>query len=157
MNKMNCIEQLKLHEGFRGDYYQCTANKKTIGYGRNVENNPFTADECKLLGLPERSFSSQPMTETEAELILANDFESVSQSLVEKIDLEDHNAARQAVIINMAFNLGVNGLLKFKNMLAAFDAKLYKQAADEMLDSRWAKQVGHRAEELAEQMETGSW
>ena len=60
---MNLIEQLKRHEGFRSDYYQCSADKKTIGYGRNVDNNPFSSEELKMLGRDE--FTAEPMTEDE--------------------------------------------------------------------------------------------
>ena len=64
---------------------------------------------------------------------------------------------RQAVLVNMAFNLGIAGLLAFKRMLAACERGEYAAAAREMLDSVWAKQVGARAVRLAEQMRTGEW
>ena len=65
--------------------------------------------------------------------------------------------ARQGVLINMAFNLGVDGLLKFKNTLGFVQAGQYGEAAANMLASLWAKQVGPRAHRLATQMETGKW
>lgn len=152
---MNLIEQLKRHEGFRSDYYQCTANKKTIGYGRNVDNNPFTADELKMLG--REDFYLEPMTEEEAEFLLVNDVKAVHAQIYDKTGLARLNLARQAVCINMAFNLGVNGFLKFKNMLKAVKEERFERAAIEALDSRWASQVGDRADELANQLATGEW
>lgn len=67
----------------------------------------------------------------------------------------DRACARAEVLINMAFNMGVKGLLKFRRMLDAVRADDYDKAATHMLDSRWASQVGRRAVELARQMKTG--
>jgi lysozyme len=67
------------------------------------------------------------------------------------------SSARQGVLINMAFNMGVANLLKFKQMLAAVEAKHWGIAAKEMLDSNWARQVPKRAVRLASQMETNLW
>ena len=57
----------------------------------------------------------------------------------------------------MAFNLGVSGLITFKNTLRLISVGHYYEAAEEMLNSKWARQVGYRAEELAEQMRTGEF
>jgi lysozyme len=63
---------------------------------------------------------------------------------------------RQAVILDMSFNLGLNGLLEFKEMLAALKAGDYERAADEMLNSKWAQQTGRRAVENAYIMRNNS-
>ena len=65
------------------------------------------------------------------------------------------NDVRQRVLANMAFNLGINGLLAFKQMLMAAQDSDFERAAKEMLDSKWAKQVGARATRLAQMMRTG--
>jgi lysozyme len=62
---------------------------------------------------------------------------------------------RQNVLIEMAFNLGVRGLLGFKKMIEAIQSKNYKLASTEMLDSTWAKQVKSRAARMAKRMELG--
>jgi len=62
---------------------------------------------------------------------------------------------RQRVLLDMAFNLGISGLLKFKRTLKAIRAKQYEKAAEMMLDSRWATQVGQRAKRLSKMMATG--
>jgi lysozyme len=67
------------------------------------------------------------------------------------------DSVRADVLVNMAFNMGVNGLLKFKKMIAAIDDRNYDEAAIEMLNSRWAVQVGKRANELSKQMRTGEY
>jgi len=152
---MNLIEQLKRHEGFEPDYYQCTANKKTIGYGRNVDDNPFSKDELKFLGRSE--FDVEPITEYEAEYLLLNDVNAVIEKIKPLLPWQNLCAPRQAVCVNMAFNLGTNGFYKFKKMLAAINDSFYERAAREMINSRWAKQVPNRANELAIQMHTGEW
>ncbi len=67
------------------------------------------------------------------------------------------NGPRQAVLYNMAFNLGINGLLSFKNTLNMIKNGEYESASEGMLNSKWAVQVGYRARELANQMKTGKW
>lgn len=67
------------------------------------------------------------------------------------------DAVRFAVIVDMMFNLGYGGVMKFKNMRAALIVGDYNAAAEEMLDSKWARQVGKRAIELANMMQTGEW
>jgi lysozyme len=62
---------------------------------------------------------------------------------------------RQDVLANMCFNMGAGKLSGFHQTLAAVQARDYETAATEMLDSSWARQVGHRARRLAEQMRTG--
>ena len=152
---MNLIEQLKRHEGFRSDYYQCTAHKQTIGYGRNVDNNNFTDDELFMLGRDE--FDLEPMSRDEAEHLLENDVLAIERKLKKRIYMRHLNSARKAVCINMAFNLGVAGFLKFKNAIRAIEGGHYDTAATEMLDSRWARQVPSRAKELIAQMKEGAW
>lgn len=155
---INLVEQLKEHEGFRGDYYFCTANKKTIGYGRNVENNPFSKEEIKELRLDQgRGFLTDPMTEDEAEILLVNDIKKIINQIKPHLNWSELNNPRQAVCVNMAFNLGVTGFLAFKNMITALNDAYFEKAAAEMLNSRWAKQVNRRANWLAKQMYTGEW
>ncbi len=152
---MNLIEQLKEHEGFRDDYYQCTADKKTIGYGRNVDNNPFSIKEVAMLGRVD--FDCEPMTEDEAEQLLLNDVNEIIELIKAHLPWDELCPARQGVCVNMAFNLGVSGFFQFKNMLRALNDSFYEKAAVEMLDSRWAKQVPGRAQDLAIQMNLGRW
>ena len=136
MSKM--IEQLKRHEGLRLKPYRCTAGKLTIGYGRNLED----------VGI----------SNAEAEAMLSNDLERCANEVAKHVDAFDKlNDARQAVLVNMCFNLGIAGLIKFKKFIAAVNDGFFELASKEMLDSRWAKQVGSRAIELSEQMKTGEW
>jgi lysozyme len=138
------VQQLKRHEGFRKFVYEDTTGHWTIGYGRNVEE--------------------EGVTEKEAEMMLMNDIEEKRKKLVSEINhkYDDDlwkklNNARRSVLINMAFNLGVAGLMEFDKMFSYIRDDQYKKASEEMLDSLWAEQVGYRAEELSEQMESGEF
>jgi len=62
---------------------------------------------------------------------------------------------RKSVLLNMCFNLGIGGLLEFNNTLAYVAAGDWERAANGMLASKWAKQVGRRAIELSELMRKG--
>ncbi len=71
--------------------------------------------------------------------------------------IKNLDKVRQDALLNMAFNLGVNGLLGFKNTLALLRMGRYEEAANEMLNSKWANQVGDRAKRLSQQMRTGEY
>ncbi len=130
-------EQLVRHEGLRLKPYRCTAGKLTIGIGRNL-------DDCGI-------------SQSEAYVMLINDIMNCEKQLQQKIpDIYNSlDEVRKSVLLNMCFNLGINGLLGFKNTLAFVKAGDWERAANNMLVSRWAKQVGRRAIELSELMRKG--
>lgn len=94
----------------------------------------------------------------EALFLLQNDVMRVTGELSETFPwtrvLDD---ARRGVLLNMAFNLGIHGLAEFRMMLGAAEQGDWETAAQEMLSSKWAQEVGARADRLAEQMRTGEW
>lgn len=152
------LDQLAQHEGFRGNYYQCTSNKKTIGIGRNVDAKPFTSEEIDYLG--RTNFDGKPMTLDEAKWLLARDVDRCDFQLLTSHAIKGvsaFNEARRAVFTNMVYNMGITGFCKFKNMLKAINNHDYEAASEEMLDSRWARQVGNRANQLSKQMATGEF
>ncbi len=123
-------------EGLRLKPYKDTVGKLTIGYGRNLDD----------VGI----------SETEAEHLLRSDLRKVLRDLDLKLPWwRDLTRNRQCALANMAFNLGIGGLFKFKNMLSALMEKNYSIAADEALDSKWAKQVGDRAIRIADLIRNG--
>ncbi len=144
MNLSNNIDFAKKAEGTKrlhnGNHapYQCPAGYTTIGYGRNIQTNG--------------------ISENEAERMLMNDLAG-SVALLEKHvpSWENHNEARQAVLIDMCFNMGWPTLSRFKNMLAALDKGDYEKASVEMMDSRWYRQVKVRGRKLVATMKTGVW
>ena len=131
-------DQLIDHEGLELKPYQCTADKLTIGVGRNIEDRGITEDEARYL--------------------LKNDVKIVEDELLEKKPVvAGLDSVRQRVLVDMGFNLGIPTLLKFQNMWAAIEEEDFERAAEEAMDSRWAKQVGRRAERLCQAMATGEW
>ena len=132
------MRQLIRHEGMELRPYRDTVGKLTIGVGRNLDDNGITAEEAMAL--------------------LRNDLERHGQELVAAFPVVTRlDVARHRVLLNMAFNMGIPALRKFRRMWAAIDAADYPGAAREMLDSTWAEQVGSRATELATIMRTGEW
>ncbi len=130
-------EQLVRHEGLRLKPYRCTAGKLTIGIGRNL-------DDCGI-------------SQTEAYLLMENDIHNCEKQLLDEIP-ETYNSldeVRKSVLLNMCFNLGINGLLGFNNTLDFIAVGDWERAANGMLASKWAKQVGRRAIELSELMRKG--
>lgn len=138
MNKTKLAEQLKKHEGLKLKPYTDTVGKLTLGVGRNLID--------------------KGITEQEALFMLNNDVDYFYSKLCQRINwMKTLDDARQNVLVNMAFNLGIAGLMSFKKMLLACEHGNFKIAATEMLNSKWAKQVGNRAVELSEQMRTGEF
>ncbi len=129
-------DDLKRDEGLKLKPYKCTANKLTIGYGRNLDD----------VGI----------SEEEAETMLINDIHNVMSDLDMFIpwwvNISDN---RKRAILNMAFNLGITRLMKFKNMLKALRNGDYEIASIEALNSKWADQVGSRAHRIAKLIEEG--
>jgi len=130
------VRQLRLHEGERLKPYRCTAGKLTIGVGRNLEDRGISREESAML--------------------LANDIADMERELQRALPwVARLDEVRARVLVDMAFNMGIVGLLNFKRTLATVEAGDYQQAATMMLDSKWAKQVGGRAERLSRMMLTG--
>lgn len=127
--------QLQFDEGIRSKPYTDTAGKVTIGVGRNLDDVGVGKDEIDLM--------------------LSNDIdraEGIARRLIAAFD--DLSDARKAVVCNLAFNLG-NKLAKFSDTLEAINDGRFEDAADAMLDSLWAKEVGARATRLALAMREG--
>lgn len=135
------IKMLKRHEGVKSHAYQCTAKRWTIGVGRNIDAN-----------------GGMGLSEEEIDYLLRNDI----RRIVDELDGEypwfkELDPVRKDAIIDIAFNLGATRLRGFKRALAAMAAKDYSTAATEFLDSKWARQVGSRALELADLIEHGEY
>ncbi|HZR03635.1 MAG TPA: glycoside hydrolase family protein [Burkholderiales bacterium] len=128
--------QLRIDEGVRGKPYRDTVGKLTIGVGRNLDDVGLSPDEIDYL-------LDNDVTNAEiVARILFPSFNSLSDN-------------RRAAIINMALNLGQERLAGFHDMRAAVERQDWAGAATAMLDSRWAGQVGKRADRLAQMIKEG--
>ncbi|MGJ8680500.1 glycoside hydrolase family protein [Paraglaciecola sp.] len=165
MNYEKLFAQIREHEGTRLEIYKCTKGYWTIGVGRNLETNGLSDSECftifrKSLSKDQviEELQTTSLTEEQVEMLLVNDLTNVEENCHRIIDMHKHNDARKAVFINMAFQMGAGGLLKFSNTLKYADAKQYDNCADEMLDSIWFREdTPNRAQEMSDQMRTGEW
>ena len=141
------LAQLARHEGLELTPYRCTGGALTIGYGHNLDANP----------IPDIHAGTR-ITKERARRILVEDCRKLADRLDKALpSWRRLDEPRQAVIMNMAFNMGVAGVKGFEQMLKAVDDGDYERAAQEMLDSTWKKQVKGRATELARQMSSGEW
>lgn len=130
--------QLMRHEGLRLKPYTDTKGNITIGYGRCLSTRDISNDEAMYF--------------------LNNDIPFFTEQLQKNFKFyEKLTDARKAVLINMCFNLGLKGLMGFKQFLLAIECGDYIRAAKEMVDSAWAEQVGNRAVELSNMMKKGDF
>jgi lysozyme len=136
MNAEALVKELARDEGLRLKPYRCTAGKLTIGYGRNLDDVGITKDEAEYLL---RMDIARAMVDLDRYLPWWRDLDEI----------------RQRVMVNLAFNLGMQGLLGFKRTLRHVKAGEYLEAAQALLDSKYAKQVGPRAIRLATMMRDG--
>lgn len=136
MNLNDLKQQLIKHEGLELMPYKCSAGYLTIGAGRNLESRGITYDEAMYL--------------------LENDLTLYHTELMKAFPVVDQlDVVRQYTLVNMAFNLGITKLRQFKLMWAAIEDRNFEVASQEMLSSKWSRDVGARALQLSEQMRTG--
>ena len=124
------IKTLKHDEGYRQHPYRCTAGRLTIGYGRNLDDSG--------------------ITQNEAERLLKNDIDAVLCDLDSALPWwRELPQTPKVALVNMCFNMGLPRLLAFKRMLSALEKFHFTEASKEALDSKWARQVGLRAQRCA--------
>lgn len=147
-------EQLKRHEGLRLAAYLDSEGLLTVGYGHN----------CAAWPVEGVHRPGDKISPARAEALFRADLELAEAQAGHAMPwMSGLSWARRAVLINMLFNMGVGssasgrGVLGFRRMCAALERGDCATAAREMLDSRWAAQVGPRSRELAAQMESGEW
>jgi len=138
-------KMLMLDEGFRSKPYYCTEGFATIGYGRKLSDIPKTPLPNIVTNKDdERKFMKERINEI------------IGRFIAHKLKAWNNcNIQQQAVLISMAYQLGITGVLKFNRMWIALEVADFRKAADEMLDSKWAKQTPNRARRLANTMRVG--
>jgi lysozyme len=127
MTKNNTIEEyIKANEGLRLMPYQDSLGLTTIGYGRCLETNG--------------------ITQNEADMLFTNDMNVVADELRKIfLDFDNLRYSQQKALMDMCFNLGSTRLRRFKKMIAAIEAGDFNEAAVELLDSRYARQLPRRS------------
>ena len=141
MTMMSIREIIETEEGWRDWPYYCSEGYPTVGYGFKIGDR---GDPLPTFKLPRAAGDAWlQCLVSELRMQLGNQISGL-------------NEARQAIIISMAFQMGVTGIMGFKNMWAAIERKDWAGATDQMLDSRWARQTPARAHRHAIVMQTGS-
>ncbi len=136
MDKEQLAKELIRDEGLRLDPYKDTVGKLTIGVGRNLDDRGISKNEAFFL--------------------LDTDVEEVIRDLDRELPWwKDLSNNGQRALANMCFNLGITKLLGFKRMLLYLNRKRYALAAEEALNSKWARQVGSRANRIADLIRHG--
>jgi lysozyme len=128
------LASIKRHEGFRSIPYVCPEGFLSVGYGHNLDSG---------------------MSVEEASCLLKIRLAAVLRQLRQYVWFDFLSAQRQRSLAEMGFQLGIAGLRRFQKMLSALARDDFQTAAEEMLDSKWAKQTPTRAEHCAEMMRRG--
>jgi lysozyme len=136
------VKQLRLDEDERPCVYKDSLGFYTIGIGRLVDDRKPGAG----------------LRPDEMAYMLNNDIDDRIEALTRKLPwFQDLDDARRGALLNMSFQLGVDGLLKFKHTLALIRGRQYDEAADAMLESLWAEQTPKRAQRMSDQIRSGKW
>lgn len=137
MDRNRLIDQLRIHEGVEKTVYNDSEGIPTIGVGRNLRDRGLSDDEIDYL--------------------LSNDIDIVVDELDKVMPWwKDLDEVRQRVLCDLVFNLGMPRFSGFKKSISYMKQQMWDQAANELLDSKWARQVGRRAHTLSEMMRTGN-
>ncbi|AVK80669.1 glycoside hydrolase family protein [Campylobacter fetus] len=140
---MSLEYNIKSNEGFRDRIYKDTLGFDTIGYGFKVD--ALSPGELALNGN-----AIEPMSKEVADKILKLKLAKLTNEVYDAIPwLKDSPKEVQEVIIEMAYQMGVSGVLKFKNTLNFIKENDYKNASSNMMKSLWAKQTPNRSKKLA--------
>lgn len=135
MNKTTAL--IAKHEGLRLKPYQDSVGVWTVGYGHNCQDKAISKEI--------------------AESLLGDDIKDAIHDCQTFNWFGGLDEVRTSVVVNMVFNLGLTRFRDFKKTINDIENGDYETASVEMLDSKWARQVGRRATELSEMMRTGEW
>ena len=142
MPSLSNIGRLKLEmmirqdEGLKQHIYTDTTGNRTIGYGHNLDANGISLEV--------------------AELILKNDIDNVIIDLTKNLPVYNEiDDTRKVALLDIAFNIGVTGLMQFRTFLGLIEQGKFQNAANDLLNTLWAKQVPNRAARIAHVIETG--
>lgn len=139
--RFNLEKQLRDEEGEKLYAYKDSRGLLTIGVGRLIDAS-----------------AGGRITSEESSYLLNNDITKVIADVTDKLPwFKDLSEPRQAVLCQMAFQMGINGLLQFSSMLGSVQRGDYEGAGYHMMNSLWAKQTPNRAERLCKQIKTDEW
>ena len=133
INEERLLQQLMVHEGLKLQPYYCTSNKLTIGVGRNLDDVGISAEE--------------------AEFMLMNDVNRVIDQCESAFKwFSEAPDEVQEAVVNLVFNMGLRAFQGFKMTIGHLQDRNYELAGAELLNSRYAEQVGQRSIDVANQI-----
>jgi lysozyme len=138
------LKLVKEAEGFEPHEYRCTAKKLTQGYGRNLEVHPLSDEEKAELN------EDGSVSKEVAEKWAIKELNECEYKLSKNIIYQKQSDIRKAVLLDMCFNIGYSGLMKFKKMWIALGERDYAEASRQAKDSAWYVQVGNRGKRNVE-------
>jgi lysozyme len=158
-NRSNFLDKLVDHEGMVLTVYKDSLGIDTIGIGRNLKDRGISREELDYLDIPNMEVVYEHgISEADARYLALNDIAIVENELCRVHNcVENLDSVRQLVLMDMAFNMGVPRLCKFKLMWNAIHEEKWEVASREMIDSKWARQVGRRAKILSDAMASGEF
>jgi len=158
-NTSHFLDKLIEHEGMVLTVYEDSLGIETIGIGRNLKDRGITKEELDYMDIPNMGIIyDHGITEADARYLALNDIRIVENELCRVHPcVENLDSVRQLILMDMAFNMGVPRLCKFKNMWNAIHEGRFDIAGMEMMDSKWARPVGRRAVKLSDAMKAGEF
>ena len=158
-NRSHFLDKLIEHENLVLTVYKDSLGIDTIGIGRNLKDRGISREELDYLDIPNMEVVYEHgISEADARYLALNDITIVENELCRVHNcVENLDSVRQLVLMDMAFNMGVPRLCKFKLMWNAIHEQNWEAASREMLDSKWARQVGRRAKILSDAMASGEF
>ncbi len=146
------VDLITKEEGYRKKVYRCSEGYPTIGIGWKLGPKYAPLDNFKFMEVS-KTVARQVLKET-----ITQSYRFLKESSHQPAQLfKELSEERQAIFISMAYQMGDHALHKFTKMMNAIEKGDFIEAANEMLDSRWARQTPERAQRHAEQMRTGQW
>ena len=146
------IKRLEFHESCVLKPYYCPTGHLTLGIGHNVEARPFTDEEKRAIGDWKKG-----ITKNMAYMICRNDVNICLNQLKTLSFWNQLGLERQYALLDMCFQLGFKGLCGFKKMLEAMRWGKWVKAAEECLNSDYARQTPARAKRIARLIKEGIW
>lgn len=135
---MNVTDLIRQHEGCELRMYICPAGKRTIGYGKNLDDGT--------------------ISQRAADVMLEDDIDRCRKQLTYNLEwFTELDEVRQAAVLDLCFNLGWQGLGRFRRFLAAMAVDDWARAGAELVDSKWYAQVGSRGPRIVRMIQVGEW
>lgn len=156
---IQALQLIKESEGFKSKIYLCSLNKKTIGYGRNLEAKPLNENEIKLCT---NENSEIEVSEILAEKWALEEIYKIEKKLIKENYWYNLNSARKACLIDLIYNLGYGTYTKFENFIHSLNMSNYDLAAKHLEEgsgengkSKYYNQTGIRAKRNVNIIRTG--